>query len=361
MKTDLPTEQGPQPILSLCISTINRAEFLRETLETILRQVTDECEVLIVDNASTDNTPHVVAELARRCASLRYIRTDSNNGLDSNFDRAVELSRGEYCWLTSDDDLLKPGAIAAVLRAVRHDPSAVLVNYEFRDFTMSRVVQDRVLDLDADRTYGPWESERMFVELGDSVRYIGSLVMKRAVWLSRQRNLYIGSYYGFVGMLYQERLPRQVHVIAQPCVSYRIGNAVEFDKQLPEIIFAKWPSLVASLPFSYRSRRTLHSSEPWKHLYEMLVWRGTGVYSRETYRRWVKPSLHRARDRLVPASCALLPCFVVRLGLIAYLSVRSGRLRQLDGLYLAHLKLRNSVQLRRLIPGAKQLRKLSAH
>lgn len=335
-----------RPTLTICISTFNRAEFLRQMLEAVLPQTTKECEVLVVDNASTDGTSRVVSDLMDRSARLRYVRKDTNDDLDRNWDRAVEISRGDYCWLTSDDDLIRPGAIAAVLSALRDEPSAVVVNYEFRDFTMTHVVPGHVLDFDADRTYGPWEAERMFIELGDSIRYIGALIMRRTLWLARQRELYIGSYYGFVGMMYQERFPRHVHVIAKPCVAYRLGNTAEFAERLAEIIFAKWPSLVASLPIAYSTKRKLHSSEPWKHPYLLLVWRGIGLYSYDQYRRWIRPRLHRVRDRLVPAFCALLPRSLVAWTLILFLSTRANKLRQLDGMYLAVLRLTSSSHFR---------------
>lgn len=342
METHANDDLEQRPVLTICISTFNRAEFLRQVLEAVLPQATEECEVLVVDNASTDDTSRVVASFKDRSVRLRYVRKDTNNGLDLNWDRAVEVSRGDYCWLTSDDDLVRPGAIAAVLSALRDEPSAVVVNYEFRDFTMTHVVPGHVLDFDADRVYGPWEAERMFVELGDSIRYIGALIMRRTVWLARQRNLYIGSYYAFVGMMYQERFPRHVRVIAKPCVAYRIGNTADFAEQLAEIIFAKWPSLVASLPLPYSSKRKVHTSEPWKHPYVLLVWRGIGLYSYDQYRRWIRPRLHRVRERLIPALCALLPSPLVAWMLILFLSTHANKLRQLDGLYLAALRISSS-------------------
>ncbi len=327
------------PKLSICISTLNRVEFLRAALNKILPQLTDECEVLVVDNASTDNTPHVMAELERKHRGLRCVRKETNLDLDANFDRAIELARGDYCWLTSDDDLLKPGAVAAVLKSLADDPSAVLVNYEFRDFTATEVLQERVLDFVTDRIYGPWELERLFVEVADAVRYIGAVVIRRAVWLSRQRELYIGSYYGFVGMLYQAALPRGVRVIAEPYVIYRLGNTATFSEQLMEIVLVKWPSLVASLPISTAAKRRLKSAEPWKHASELLFWRGNGRYSYTQYKLWIRPQRPTRSARAIAVLCALIPRGMANIVLRMYLAPRRRKLRQLDGLKLAMLRL----------------------
>src|SRR5262245_4495007 len=101
--------------LSICIGTFNRAEFLEATLQSIISQATSECEIVVSNNASTDDTDRVVAEYASRFGGLRYIKQGTNLGFDRNFDAAVETARGEYCWLFSDDDVMKPGALAGVL------------------------------------------------------------------------------------------------------------------------------------------------------------------------------------------------------------------------------------------------------
>ncbi len=54
-------------LLSICIATYNRAEYIGETLESIIPQVTDEVEIVIVDGASTDNTSSVVKHYIEVC------------------------------------------------------------------------------------------------------------------------------------------------------------------------------------------------------------------------------------------------------------------------------------------------------
>lgn len=109
-----------QPIkLSVCIPTYNRAAFIGETLESILPQVNESIEVVVVDGASTDNTAEVVASFQNRFANLLYHRGAQNMGVDRDMATAVELARGEYCWLMSSDDLIKPGAISRMLEEIQ--------------------------------------------------------------------------------------------------------------------------------------------------------------------------------------------------------------------------------------------------
>ena len=82
--------------LSICISTLNRGALLGETLESIIPQLTDEVELLILDGASTDNTQEVVASFAARCSRLRYVRLETGEGFDEKYCRLGELAAGEY-------------------------------------------------------------------------------------------------------------------------------------------------------------------------------------------------------------------------------------------------------------------------
>jgi len=109
-----------QPIkLSVCIPTYNRAAFIGETLESILSQANGSIEIVVVDGASTDGTPEVVASFQKRFSNLIYHRGAQNMGVDRDMATAVELARGEYCWLMSSDDLIKPGAISRMLEEIQ--------------------------------------------------------------------------------------------------------------------------------------------------------------------------------------------------------------------------------------------------
>ena len=101
--------------LSICIPTYNRAAFLGEALDSVIRQATDEVEIVVSDNASTDNTEALVREYQARFPRIRYHKNPENLGADRNFLKVVELGEGEYCWLLGSDDALAEGAIAAML------------------------------------------------------------------------------------------------------------------------------------------------------------------------------------------------------------------------------------------------------
>ncbi len=116
------------PLLSLCVPTYNRAPLLRESLTSILSQIgPDEAsllEVLVMDNASSDDTPDVTAGLQKAWPQidLNYVRNPQNLGPDRNFLKGITLARGRFVYLISDDDILLPGAVAWLLHMIQAHP-----------------------------------------------------------------------------------------------------------------------------------------------------------------------------------------------------------------------------------------------
>lgn len=94
------------PTISICIPTFNRASLLDQTLQSVAFQTTKPFEVLIVDNASTDNTAYVVAKYKKY--GFRYIRNKSNVGMIENWNIAIRESTGSHISFLHSDDLIAP-------------------------------------------------------------------------------------------------------------------------------------------------------------------------------------------------------------------------------------------------------------
>jgi glycosyltransferase involved in cell wall biosynthesis len=110
------------PLLSICIPTYNRLAYLRELLPPLLRETVAvnaaarRVALLVSSNACTDGTDEWLAEIKNPFLDAR--RHPANIGGDRNFLSCVERARGEYVWLLGDDELLAPGALAAVVKAL---------------------------------------------------------------------------------------------------------------------------------------------------------------------------------------------------------------------------------------------------
>jgi glycosyltransferase involved in cell wall biosynthesis len=295
------------PKLSICIATHNRAAFIGETLDSLVGQLTDDVELVILDGASTDNTGEIVRAYESRCSRLRYVRQAQNRGVDQDFDRVVELARGEYCWLMTDDDLLSPVAVAAVLAALQDNYSLVVVNAEVRSADMSALVERRRLRFDAPRIYGTQEMDRLFADTGAYLTFIGCVVIRRSLWLQRERATYYGSLFIHVGVIGQRPLPGKSFVINDTLISIRYGNAMWRPKEF-EIWMFKWPSLVWSLAgLTPDAKRAVYPAEPWRDLRRLFFFRAKGSYSMTEYRRWIRPRMGSTLGRVAAILVAVFP------------------------------------------------------
>jgi glycosyltransferase involved in cell wall biosynthesis len=112
------------PLITIAIPTRERAETLVSTLKTLTSQVSDDCEFLISDNASNDQTQQVVARISD--PRIRYVRLPARRSMSSNFEFALSHARGKYISFLGDDDGFIPGALEYLCRLCRrHDPDAV--------------------------------------------------------------------------------------------------------------------------------------------------------------------------------------------------------------------------------------------
>lgn len=103
--------------LSIAIPIYNFADFIVETLDSIVAQDgADEVEVVVVDGASTDATPQIMAEYQARHPAVRYERLPAKGGIDRDMATAFSLTTGDYCWLFSGDDIMRPGALRRALQ-----------------------------------------------------------------------------------------------------------------------------------------------------------------------------------------------------------------------------------------------------
>jgi N-acetylglucosaminyl-diphospho-decaprenol L-rhamnosyltransferase len=112
-------------LLSYCVVNTNGRRFLLACLEAIERNAPAdlEHEVLVLDNASDDGSAEAVRELDR---NIRLIALDRRQGKAANDSRLIEEARGEFCLLLNEDSELQPGAVPALIGALRADRQAAV-------------------------------------------------------------------------------------------------------------------------------------------------------------------------------------------------------------------------------------------
>lgn len=312
--------------LSICIATLNRANLLREALDSIVTQITDEVEIVIVDGASTDHTAQVVCDFQSRYSQITYLRLDQKGGVDQDYSRTIELARGEYCWFMSDDDQLMPGAVKRVLDATCGNYSLIIVNSTVWNSDFSAMLQVKALSLEADQVYPPSKFDQLFADTASYLTFIGAVVIRRDLWDARDRSSYFGGEFVHVGVIFQKPLPSHTLIVANPCVRIRYGNA-QWSNRTFQIWLFKWPALAWSFPQIARwAKQRVIAKDPWSSPLPLLDHRALGTYSLNEYKTWIAPRLGWGWRKGLAYVIAQLPgCLVNRLAILYYTRIKSSR------------------------------------
>lgn len=305
--------------LSICIATRNRGDYLAATLECILPQMDETIEVIVVDGGSTDSTEAVMKEYGARIARLRYIRLESAGGVDRDYARAVDAATGEYCWLMADDDMLKPGAVHAVLERLDQGFSLIVVNAEVWNADLSGMIDRWRLPFNNDRTYGPEEPDRLLAEAGSFLSFIGCVVIRKDLWCEREKDPYIGTEFIHVGVIFQAPLPGRALAIAEPWIVIRYGNA-QWGPRSFRIWMFQWPSLIWS--FSHIgewAKKSVVVPAPWRRTKTLMRYRATGAYTPQVYQAMIRPVARSFGMRARAWAVAHLPGVIANvMGLVYY-------------------------------------------
>ncbi len=218
------------PLISVCIPAYNRAGVLSALLDSILSQDFDDFDIVIAEDCSPERFEIAVkvAKYQQRYGDMvKYHENLQTLGYDGNLRRLVELATGNYVLFMGNDDLLAPGALAAVAAAVceRQDVGVILRSYSSFVSYPDRVVQ-------VFRYFG---EDRVFPPGPDTVVtffrrcvFISGMVFKRSSAVALATAKFDGT------LLYQQHLAG--HILAQESGVYlnrilsyhRLGGVPDF-------------------------------------------------------------------------------------------------------------------------------------
>ena len=107
-----------KPIVSVIVPVHNAERYLRECLDSALAQTFADFEMICIDDASTDQSPKILAEYAERDGRIRVL-TGSYNGPSGSRNAALDCAQGEYIACLDSDDMWVPEALAKMVTCAR--------------------------------------------------------------------------------------------------------------------------------------------------------------------------------------------------------------------------------------------------
>lgn len=94
-----------QPLVSVAMCTYNGAAYLREQMDSVIHQTYKNLEIVIVDDASSDNTIQIIKEYQQKDLRIKFYQNEKNLGYNKNFEKAISLSSAQYIATSDQDDI----------------------------------------------------------------------------------------------------------------------------------------------------------------------------------------------------------------------------------------------------------------
>ncbi|WP_158966505.1 glycosyltransferase family A protein [Paraglaciecola sp. L3A3] len=114
------------PQLSIGLPVYNGARWIVDAIESMLEQSFQDIELIIVDNASNDETEPLCKHFAAIDKRVKYVRNQQNIGVFRNFNKAFELSSGQYFKWAADSDFCLPGFFEKCIEVLDSRPDVVI-------------------------------------------------------------------------------------------------------------------------------------------------------------------------------------------------------------------------------------------
>jgi GT2 family glycosyltransferase len=163
---------GCPPRISVCMATYNGEQYLFQQLESILAQLSDGDEVIVVDDGSTDNTVGVVSNFGD--SRIVLMRHEANQGVIASFEDAVRGATGDILFLSDQDDIWAPNRVSRTLEAFAENRDlALIVNNVV-------LINEDGTGFENDKRLNQWPFDSKLIPNLIANRYQGSVMAFRA-------------------------------------------------------------------------------------------------------------------------------------------------------------------------------------
>ena len=111
----LQTEEK-HPLVSIAMCTYNGAQYLQQQINSLLLQSYPRIEIIVTDDASTDNTKQILEENAKKDKRLQFFINEKNIGYNKNFEKTIHFCSGQFIAISDQDDIWDPDKIMTMMQ-----------------------------------------------------------------------------------------------------------------------------------------------------------------------------------------------------------------------------------------------------
>lgn len=118
-------------LLSIIVPVYNVEPYLARCMDSIVSQLCDEVEVLIVDDCSPDNSAEIYEKYEKKYSQIHSIKHEKNGKISMARNTGIEKAKGKYCWFVDSDDRIEKNAIYNILSNIKKNPTTDTFFYSF--------------------------------------------------------------------------------------------------------------------------------------------------------------------------------------------------------------------------------------
>lgn len=123
---DTNSGNGETPIITIGMPVLNGEKYIHAAIESVLSQTFTDLELIVSDNASTDQTREIAEGFAHSDSRVKVVSHAETIGAHHNYNSIVPLARGEFFKWAAHDDLLEPTFLESCWKVLNDNPSVVL-------------------------------------------------------------------------------------------------------------------------------------------------------------------------------------------------------------------------------------------
>jgi glycosyltransferase involved in cell wall biosynthesis len=177
-------------VLSICIPTYNRVDFLKQSVESIICSIefsNEDVEIVISDNCSSDNTEKYCKYLTQKYSFIKYFRNDENV-VELNFYFCIQRATSKFVWVFGDDDLISINAISQVLNYLTKGHNLLILNYSIFDEKVKNVLKKNYLGFSNNQKIK--NHDELLMRLNLKLGFISCVVFQREEYLKMPLEIY---------------------------------------------------------------------------------------------------------------------------------------------------------------------------
>lgn len=164
-------------LLSIIIPCYNSDRFIAKTLDMLINQGLQSCEIIVVNDGSTDRTAEIVSEYTRKYSNIDLVNK-RNEGVSVARNTGINVANGEYIHFLDSDDTLSPGTLTFFKETIGANPDTEMFAFGYKSYRDGRILKKYIYKKFDKKNFSAKEIQKAFLTKKICVHICSSLYKK---------------------------------------------------------------------------------------------------------------------------------------------------------------------------------------